>query len=209
MKVKVKSLSHVWLFATPWTIAHQVPLTMGFFRQEYWSALPFPTPGDLLDPGFNAVSPSSPALTCRFFTTAPPGKPLYRHYKAKAGCAKLRGGAEWKRTKAQEKPRRWELSLVLPSDVGPVARLAFLPFVSNSAQTNWILISNSYLDSITCFKLPSVRDFNSCLLSQGVDFPKWKPNLTPNYVWTFFALKKILTWIYLFIYKQPIMVTKE
>ena len=94
MKVKVKSLSHVRLFATPWTIAHQVPLTMGFSRQEYWSGLPFPTPGDLLDPGFKPTSLSSPALTCRLFTTAPPGKPLYRHYKAKAGCAKLRGRAE-------------------------------------------------------------------------------------------------------------------
>ena len=42
--------SHVWLFATPWTIAHQAPLSMGFSRQEYWSALPFPSPGDLSDP---------------------------------------------------------------------------------------------------------------------------------------------------------------
>ena len=43
-------LSHVQLFVTPWTIAHQVPLSMGFSRQEYWSGLPFPTPGDLPDP---------------------------------------------------------------------------------------------------------------------------------------------------------------
>ena len=51
MKMKVKSLSHVRLFATPWTAACQAPLFMGLFRQEYWSELPFPSPGDLPDPG--------------------------------------------------------------------------------------------------------------------------------------------------------------
>ena len=45
--------------ATPWTVAHQAPLSMGFSRQEYWSGLPFPSPGDLPDPG---IKPSSPAL---------------------------------------------------------------------------------------------------------------------------------------------------
>ena len=50
-KVKVKSLSRVRLFVTPWTIAHQAPPSMGFSRQEYWSGLPFPSPGDLPDPG--------------------------------------------------------------------------------------------------------------------------------------------------------------
>ena len=54
--------SHVQLFATPWTVAHQVPLSMGFSRQEYWSGLPFPTPGDLPDPGMEPTSLVSPAL---------------------------------------------------------------------------------------------------------------------------------------------------
>ena len=58
LKVKVMSLSRVPLFATPWTVAHQVPLSMGFSRQEYWSGLPFPSPGDLPDPG---IEPRSPA----------------------------------------------------------------------------------------------------------------------------------------------------
>ena len=66
-------LSYVQLFATPWTVAHQAPLSMGFPRQEYWSGLPFPPPGDLLDPG---IEPKSPALAGGFFTTEPPGKPL-------------------------------------------------------------------------------------------------------------------------------------
>ena len=59
VKVKVKSLSHVRLFATPWTVANQAPLSMGFSRQEYWSGLLFPSPGDLPDPG---IEPGSPVL---------------------------------------------------------------------------------------------------------------------------------------------------
>ena len=59
-------------FVTPWTVACQAPLSMGFSRQEYWSGLLFPPPEDLRDPG---IEPESPALAGRFFTTAPPGKP--------------------------------------------------------------------------------------------------------------------------------------
>ena len=58
-KVKVKLLNHVRLFVTPWTVAYQAPPSMGFSRQEYWSGLPFPFPGDLPDPG---IKPGSPAL---------------------------------------------------------------------------------------------------------------------------------------------------
>ena len=60
---------------TPWTVAHQVPLFMGFFRQEYWSGLSFPPPGDLPNPGTKPVSPESPAMAGGSFTTEPPGKP--------------------------------------------------------------------------------------------------------------------------------------
>ena len=55
---EVKSLSCVQLFATPWTVAYQDPRSMGFSRQEYWSGLPFPSPGDLPDPGIEARSPA-------------------------------------------------------------------------------------------------------------------------------------------------------
>ena len=58
VKVKVKSLSHVQLFATPWTVAYQASPSMGFSRQEYWSGLPFPSPGDLPDPGIEPRSPT-------------------------------------------------------------------------------------------------------------------------------------------------------
>ena len=62
-------LSRVWLPVTPWAVAHQAPLSMGFSRQEYWSGLTFPSPGDLPNPGIAPVSLVSPALVGRFFTT--------------------------------------------------------------------------------------------------------------------------------------------
>ena len=60
---------------TPWTVARQAPLSMGFARQEYWSGLPFPPPGDLSDPGIVPASLVSPALAGEFFSNAPAGKP--------------------------------------------------------------------------------------------------------------------------------------
>ena len=69
---EVKLLSRVRLFATPWTVAYQAPLSMGFSRQEYWSGLPFPSPGDIPDPG---IEPGSPALKAEALTCEPPGKP--------------------------------------------------------------------------------------------------------------------------------------
>ena len=56
-------------FAIPWTVAHQAPLCLGFSRYEYWNGLPFPSPGDLPDPG---IEPTFPALAGGFFTTEPP-----------------------------------------------------------------------------------------------------------------------------------------
>ena len=67
----VQLLSHVCLFATPSTVARWALLSMGFFRQEYWSGLPFPPPGILQDPGTDPMSPASPALAGGFFTTVP------------------------------------------------------------------------------------------------------------------------------------------
>ena len=64
-------LSHVRLFAPPWTIVHQAPLSMEFPRQEHWSGLPFPTPVILPDSGIKSASLVSPVLAGRFFTTAP------------------------------------------------------------------------------------------------------------------------------------------
>ena len=68
--IEVKSLSRVRLFATPWTVAYQASPSMGFSRQEYWSGLPFPSPGKLSDPG---IEPRSPALEADTLTSEPPG----------------------------------------------------------------------------------------------------------------------------------------
>ena len=63
-------------FVTLWTVAHQAPQSMGFPRQEYWSGLSFPSPGDFPDPGIEPVSPGSPALAGGFFTTEPHRKSI-------------------------------------------------------------------------------------------------------------------------------------
>ena len=68
--MKVKSLTHVRLFATSRTVAYQAPQSMEFSRQEYWSELPFPSPGDLPSPD---IEPTSPALAGGFLTAEPPG----------------------------------------------------------------------------------------------------------------------------------------
>ena len=90
---KVKSLSRARFFATPWTVAHQAPPSMGYSRQEYWSGLPFPSPGDLPDPG---IEYRSPALQADVLTSEPPGKPhdqprqhikKQRHYFANIGSS--------------------------------------------------------------------------------------------------------------------------
>ena len=88
---QVRSLSCARLFATPWTIAHQAPLPMEFSRQEYWSGLPFPSPGELPDAG---IKPRSPALQVDALTSEPPGKTQprqhikkQRHYFANKGLS--------------------------------------------------------------------------------------------------------------------------
>ena len=83
------SLSRVRLFATPWTVAHQTPLSMGFSKQEYWNGLPCPPPGDLPNPG---IEPRSPALQADSLLSEPPGKPinaidLYKRYRCVSAAA--------------------------------------------------------------------------------------------------------------------------
>ena len=70
----MKSLSCVQLFVTLWTVAYQAPQSMEFSRQEYWSGLPFPSPGDLPNPG---IEPGSPALQADALLSEPPGKPWW------------------------------------------------------------------------------------------------------------------------------------
>ena len=74
-----QSLSRVGLFETPWTVAHQAPLSMKFSRKKYWSGLPFPPPRDLPDPEIESASPVSPTLEGRLFTLEPPN--IYMNVK--------------------------------------------------------------------------------------------------------------------------------
>ena len=78
--------SHVQLFVTLWTVACQAFLSMGFPRQDYWNGLPFPSPGDLPDPGMELESPESPSLAGGFFTTEPPGSHVITMYMGMLGC---------------------------------------------------------------------------------------------------------------------------
>ena len=80
---KLSHFSRAQLFVTPWTVAHQSPLSMGFSRQEYQSGLPYSPPGDLPDPGIESISPVSPALEGRFFTTEPPNFQISLRVKSK------------------------------------------------------------------------------------------------------------------------------
>ena len=73
----VCALSSVQLFVTPCTVLRHAPLSVDCSRQEYWSGWPFPPPGGLPDSGIKPASPAYPALAGRFFTTEPPGKPMY------------------------------------------------------------------------------------------------------------------------------------
>ena len=75
--VIVQSLSHVWLFVTPWSVAHQAPLPMGLSWQEYWSRLPFPSPRDFPNPGIEPKSLASLALADGFLTSASHGEPYH------------------------------------------------------------------------------------------------------------------------------------
>ena len=73
-------ISCVRFFTTPWTIAFQAALSMEFSRQEYWSGLPLPTPGDLPEPGIEILSPAFLSLVGKCFNTVPPGKLLNMVY---------------------------------------------------------------------------------------------------------------------------------
>ena len=74
--MKVKPLNRVQLFAISWTVVYQASLSMGFSRQEYWTGVPFPSPGDPPDPG---IEPRSPALQVDTLPSEPPEKPIKKY----------------------------------------------------------------------------------------------------------------------------------
>ena len=96
--MKVKLLSRIRLFATPWTVAYQAPPSMGFSRQEYWSGLPFPSPGYLPNPG---IEPGSPAFQADALTSEPPGKPTPSRTNTPKRCHFHYRGLECKSMKSR------------------------------------------------------------------------------------------------------------
>ena len=96
-KLKVKLLSHVRLFVTPWTVAHQAPQSMEFPRQEYWGGLPFPFPGDLPDPG---IEPWSPSLQADTLPCEPEPTCQYRRHKRHGFKSWVRK-ISWRRARQQ------------------------------------------------------------------------------------------------------------
>ena len=115
---EVKSLSCVWLFATPWTVAYQAPPSMGFSRQECWSRLPFPSPEDFLDPG---IKPLSPTLKGRLFTAEPPGKPPCRNLSFLTSTELQDNISEHSHTHQQKIGLKIYWTWPHPSEQGPVS----------------------------------------------------------------------------------------
>ena len=113
-------LSHVRPFATLWTVGLQVPLSMEFSRQEYWSGLPFPTPRDLPDPEIELVCLVSLALAGRFFTTVPPGKPLMAYFFLKRTLIILRPSDQISRSVVSDSLQPHELQHARPPCPSPI-----------------------------------------------------------------------------------------
>ena len=107
------------LFVTPWTVAHEAPLSMGFPRQDYWSRLPFPTTGDLPDPG---IEPASPALAGGFFTA----EPLWKPQQGLACTVAQTPGLEGTRNTFHQEERRGS-EAQLSSSQAPPLRLCWGP----------------------------------------------------------------------------------
>ena len=95
-----QSLSHAPLFVTPWTAVHQVPLSMRFSRQGYWSGLPFSSPGDLPNPG---IEPGSPVLQANSLPTELQGKPVHKSRRRKSRNNKSPESTKQKTSLPQEK----------------------------------------------------------------------------------------------------------
>ena len=147
--MKVKSLSRLRLFATPWTVTYQAPPSMGFSRQEYWSGLPFPSPGDLPDPG---IEPGSPTLQADPLTSEPPGKApnyLYWVWQSEESEPRVEPEDPWIRRKVKEADP--QSCVWLPSSEQPKSSLHLEKLVECSSH---LILSILDLLFGLCFSLP-------------------------------------------------------
>ena len=117
-------LSHVWLFAILWTVAHQASLCMGYFRQEYWSGLSFPPPGDLPNPGIEPVSSASPTLQVASLiekTNVDIGSELWR-MPTTVKKKKMKSGNKWRRQASKR------VGNDSANTIGQICKAAYAPF---------------------------------------------------------------------------------
>ena len=162
--MKVKSLSRVRLFATPWTVVYQAPPSMGFSRQEYWSGLPFPSPGDLPNPG---IKPRSPALEADALTSEPPGKPngssIYSflrnlHTVLRNGCTNLHSHQQCRRVVFSLPSPAFIVCIIFDDDILPVVRRPLIVILICHSQ----IISNAE-HLFTCFLDICIFSLKKCL----------------------------------------------
>ena len=117
-KMRIKTVSHVWLSVVPWTAAHQAPPSMGFSRQEHWSGVPLPSAGELPDPGIQLGSPAPQADS---LPTEPPGKPINKIKKILT---------EWRESRDRgKKERKSEHQEKRPFNSGTTANVVCLKIV--------------------------------------------------------------------------------
>ena len=160
-------LSHVRLCATPWTVAHQAPLSMGFSRQEYWSGLPCPSPGDLSDPGIKSTSLMSTCIGrwfCffSFLPLVPPGKPLEAPCQGPNSlgilCQPVSGG--WRETRQEGEAKYSSQALFPPFSPQTAKQVSGIQLILNTC----LLID---LWNITCGLSGAIGHINKECLGQG------------------------------------------
>ena len=146
-------ISHIWLFVNPWTVAHQAPLSMGLSRQEDWSGLPFPSPGDLPDPG---IQPRSIALQADSLPTQLPGKSMETSHDL------------WSTIKL-----RWEAITMLVLHTAPIVSL---PLITPRKGLVFSLHNITYSRSLTCPKWQFLHwTLPQILLERGIALGCNKP----------------------------------
>ena len=132
--------SHVWLFTTLRTVAHQVPLSLGFSRHEYWSVFPFPLPGDFPTPGVEPAFLTAPALAGRFFITSATWEALYDHCNTSASLV-IHIAVPWQVWGQPSKIKKWAVAQFLESPPLPKIVGIILPLlayeITQPIKTNW------------------------------------------------------------------------
>ena len=144
--MKVKSLSRVQLFVTAWTVAHQAPLSMGFSRQEYWSGLPFPSPGDLPNPGIEPRSPALQADAGRCFNLWAT-REAHQQIKDAANSSDMSQSESLGFTRKWEVKDEWSQGVKEESEEGGKFQKTMRKGINDKGGVNW---GNGWASQISC-----------------------------------------------------------